>query len=91
MRLSRSLEIPLRSEQEAQIVSDSIQVEPEVNENKSKRAVNVDGNILRVEMEAISLNILRTVTSAFMELVILVVKTLETFAPAESTMTQNLS
>ncbi|KAK3868854.1 hypothetical protein Pcinc_025780 [Petrolisthes cinctipes] len=75
------LEIPYNSSREAEIVRNSLQVDPEPKRSQSLKTFNVRENLLCVEIRSPDVRQLRTAVNSFMDLVHLATKTVDQFGP----------
>ena len=77
--LTLRLEVPFESEKHAQIAFNSLRVDREPSRATTCRHLSLDATRLVAEIEAPDARSLRTAANAFLDLVVLVSKTLERF------------
>ncbi|XP_071521881.1 EKC/KEOPS complex subunit LAGE3 [Panulirus ornatus] len=76
-----TLEVPFNSRREAEVVRNSLQVDPEPKRSGSSKTFTIKENVLCVEIRSPDVRQLRTALSSFMDLLHLVSKTIDQFGP----------
>lgn len=75
------LEVPFNTSQEAEVVRNSLQVDPEPKRSGSSKTFTLNENVLCIEIRSPDVRQLRTAVCSFMDLLHLVSKTVDQFGP----------
>ncbi|KAI9106220.1 transcription factor Pcc1-domain-containing protein [Phlyctochytrium arcticum] len=75
-----TLRIPFPSPDLATVAQKALQVDRDLKAHESTRELNVDGNVLVVVIRAVSIKILRTMVSGFLDFALLLTNTMGAFA-----------
>ncbi|KAG7175758.1 uncharacterized protein LOC121855253 [Homarus americanus] len=76
-----TLEVPFNTSREAEVVRNSLQVDPEPKRSGSSKTFTLKENVLCVEIRSPDVRQLRTAVCSFMDLLHLVAKTVDQFGP----------
>ncbi|XP_069956175.1 EKC/KEOPS complex subunit LAGE3 [Cherax quadricarinatus] len=75
------LEVPFNTNREAEVVRNSLQVDPEPKRSGSSKTFTIKENVLCIEISSPDVRQLRTAVCSFMDLLHLVSKTVDQFGP----------
>ncbi|CAN7997416.1 unnamed protein product, partial [Ixodes hexagonus] len=78
----RSVEVPFPSEREAEIVYNSLRVDPEPRRSTCSKKLMLNGNVLQAKFCAKEARQLRVAVNSFFDLLLLATSTVERFGPA---------
>eukprot|EP01026_Neomeris_dumetosa_P005665 TRINITY_DN1165_c0_g1_i1.p7 TRINITY_DN1165_c0_g1~~TRINITY_DN1165_c0_g1_i1.p7 ORF type:complete len:105 (-),score=4.89 TRINITY_DN1165_c0_g1_i1:1164-1451(-) len=78
-------EIPFQSENAAEVVCDSLSVDPELRPQFVDKQLSRDGKILKVYFAATEIKMLRAAVGTFLDLLKLAIQTVEQFSLEQET------